>query len=73
MSNTWPGGNRHAMSQSDHAKWNNENYPGTLEICCKCDEPTGNCEEDNTLDDDGDPYCYDCAKGAGLIESDAGN
>ena len=69
--NTWPDGVRRAMTQSEHAHWNNDNYPGTLEICCKCDVPTGNCEEDNTQDEDGNPYCDDCAKGAGIIEVDA--
>lgn len=71
--NTWPGGYRHAMTQAEHEQWNAENYPGTLEICCKCDEPTGCCEEDNITDDDGQPYCEDCAIGAGLIEGDSGN
>ena len=47
--------------------------PGTREICCTCDEPTGYCEEDNILDDEGQPYCRDCAIGAGLIEGDNGN
>ncbi len=71
--NTWPDGKRRAMTQSEHEAWNANNYPGTLEICCRCDEPTGNCEEDNILDDDGEPYCHDCAIGAGLIEGDIGN
>lgn len=71
--NTWPNGYKRAMTQSEHENWNANNYPGTREICCKCDEPTGNCEEDNILDDDGEPYCYDCAIGAGLIEGDTGN
>jgi len=36
-------------------------------------ESTGNCEEDNTTDDDGSPYCADCAIEAGLIECDQAN
>ena len=65
--NTWPNGVKRAMTQSGHEEWNSANYPGTLEICCKCDAPTGNCEEDNTTDDDGRPYCRDCAVVAGLL------
>jgi hypothetical protein len=68
--NTWPQGKRRAMTQSEHENWNADNYPGTLEICIKCDEPTGNCEEDNILDDDGYPHCYDCALNEGLLEDD---
>ena len=70
MMNTWPNNQRRAMTQSEHEIWNDSNYPGTLEICVKCDEPTGNCEEDNILDDDGDPLCQDCAVGCGLLESE---
>lgn len=68
MANTWPNGERRALSQTEHESWNADNYPGTLEICCKCDYTTGNCEEDNICDDDGEPYCRDCAIGAGIIE-----
>ena len=57
---TWPGGKRHAMSQRDHEKWNAHNYPGTLQICCECDEPTTFCEEDGLFDDNGNPYCREC-------------
>lgn len=72
--NTWPGGIKRAMTQSEHEAWNDENYPGTRQICYKCDEPTGRCEEDGIFDDDtGEPYCYDCAIGAGIIESDQAN
>lgn len=61
--NTWPGGRRHAMSQSEHAEWNANNYPGTLQLCCDCDEPTGRCEEDSIYaDEDGEhgPLCESC-------------
>ena len=47
--NTWPNGTKKAMTQCEHKDWNANNYPGTLEICFQCDEPTGNCEEDKTL------------------------
>lgn len=61
VKNTWPGGIRHAMEQGDHENWNACNYPGTREICCKCEKPTGFCEEDGYKDEDGEPYCVDCA------------
>jgi hypothetical protein len=70
MMNTWTNMQRRAMTQSEHEEWNSTNYPGTLEICVKCNEPTGNCEEDNILDDDGEPHCHDCAVGCGLLESE---
>lgn len=58
--NTWPGGERHAMSQCAHEKWNASNYPGTLQLCTKCDEPTGNCEDDTNWSADEEPLCWDC-------------
>ena len=58
--NTWPTGKRHAMSQCDHNSWNASNYPGTLQICYECDEPTGNCEDDSNYSPDGDALCWDC-------------
>ena len=59
--NTWPRGYRHAMSQSEHARWNDRNYTGKRQLCCKCGEPTGRCEEDSIYDEDGDgPFCSDC-------------
>ncbi len=42
--NTWPNETRHAMSQDDHNVWNARNYPGTLQICVDCDEPTDRCD-----------------------------
>lgn len=44
--NTWPGGYRHAMSQDAHERWNAAHYPGARQLCVRCDEPTGRCEED---------------------------
>ncbi len=60
--NTWPGGKRHAMSQSDHEKWNASNYPGTRQMCDLCGEPTGFCEEDATWSVGGEPLCEDCVR-----------
>lgn len=71
--NTWPDGKKRALTQAQHEAWNARNYPGTRQICCKCDEPTENCEEDGIFDDDGNPHCYDCAIGCGLIEGDSTN
>lgn len=58
--NTWPGGKRHAMSQSEHEAWNAKNYPGTLQICCLCDQPTGRCEDDTIWSEDEEPLCENC-------------
>ena len=60
--NTWPNGIRKVMTQTEHEKWNAGNYPGTRQICCNCDEPTGSCEEDQILNDKGDPLCNACAE-----------
>ncbi len=57
--NTWPGGHRHAMHQGDHEAWNAGNYPGTLQMCSLCDEPTFRCEDDELLRN-GQPICEDC-------------
>ena len=59
--NTWPGGTRHAMSQSDHEQWNAANYPGTLQLCTICDRPMERCEEDAVYVDDIGPLCEACA------------
>lgn len=59
--NTWPGGYRHGMTQSQHNAWNANNYPGTLQLCSLCDKPTGRCEYDSIYLDDGDePICEEC-------------
>lgn len=60
MSNTWPGGYRHAMDQSEHESWNRSNYPGTRQICDNCGDPTGRCEEDSIRRDDM-TVCESCA------------
>lgn len=64
--NEWPGGYRHAMHQSEHDQWNASQYPGTLQMCVLCDEPTGRCEEDElTIEGINGPLCETCyaAKG----------
>jgi hypothetical protein len=58
--NTWPGGNRHAMTQDKHAAHNAASYPGTRQICAICEQPTGRCEDDELYADDAGPLCEDC-------------
>lgn len=58
--NTWPNSERRAMTQSEHEAWNAENYPGTLQLCTICDQPTGRCEEDALTTEDGLPLCPSC-------------
>jgi hypothetical protein len=60
LNDTWPGGRRHAMSQSEHARWNSHNYPGTRQLCSVCGEPTERCEEDAIWSEDGEPLCESC-------------
>lgn len=59
--NTWPGGRRKALHQSEHEDWNARHYPGTRQLCSICDGPTGRCEEDSMyIDDDSGPVCERC-------------
>lgn len=58
--NSWPGGFRHGMTQSEHERWNASNYPGTRQLCSVCEDPTGRCEEDAMLSKDGEPLCVEC-------------
>lgn len=59
--NTWPDGERRAMTQSDHEAWNADNYPGTLQLCDRCDEPTGRCEDDTLWSaDESETLCHGC-------------
>ena len=59
--NSWPGGRRHAMHQDEHEAWNARHYPGTRQLCIKCDEPTGRCEDDSLYDqNDEGPLCEEC-------------
>jgi len=65
--NTWPDGMRCAIDQARHREWNKSNYPGTRQLCSVCDEPTGRCEDDSILTDDGLPLCEECSKSADLL------
>jgi len=58
--NTWPGGHRHAISQSAHEAWNAGAYPGTLQLCSVCDTPTGRCEDDTIWSKGDEPLCAEC-------------
>jgi len=60
VGNTWPGGHRHAMLQSEHQKWNALNYPGTRQLCDFCGTPTERCESDSLTTDDGECLCEVC-------------
>ena len=35
------------MYPDEHECWNASHYPGTRQLCCECEEPTGRCEEDS--------------------------
>ncbi|WP_435638269.1 hypothetical protein [Carnimonas bestiolae] len=49
------------MSQSSHSAWNAGNYPGTLQMCSMCGEPTERCEEDSIyIEGFDDPVCMQC-------------
>ena len=58
--NTWPGGNRHTMSQAEHAVWNSSHNPGTRQVCSECGEYTERCEEDSIYNEQGEPVCLRC-------------
>jgi len=58
--NTWPVGIRKSLDQNEHKRWNVRIYPGTRQICNKCEEPTGKCEEDSVFDEVGNPICEEC-------------
>ena len=60
--NTWPRGVRRPLTQSEHERWNANNYPGTRQLCVMCDQPTDRCEEDELRIDELDlgPLCERC-------------
>ena len=59
--NTWPNGYRHAMSQDDHEQWNATHFHGTRQLCCRCEEFTGCCEDDSIYTFAGEgPMCLAC-------------
>ena len=61
--NTWPDGQRHAMSQTEHEQWNRTHAPGTRQCCDRCGEFTGRCEDDSLYSESGKgPLCEDCYK-----------
>ena len=60
MENTWPTGKRHAMRQDEHESWNAKNYPGTRQLCSRCEAPTGRCAEDTLRSYDNEPLCKEC-------------
>jgi hypothetical protein len=62
MKNTWPEGKRRALHQHEHEKWNSHEYPGTRQLCTKCDDPTGRCEDDSLYFGDDGPLCEECYK-----------
>ena len=50
-----------AISQATHKKYNTTHYPGTRQMCVRCDTPTGFCEEDALYTDKGyGPLCGKC-------------
>ena len=54
-------GKRRAMHQDEHERINAREYPGTRQLCVECDEPTGRCEEDEIVTEDGHgPLCVEC-------------
>ena len=58
--NTWPGGKRKTLSQSEHESWNGSHYPGTRQLCVRCSGPTERCEDDSIYHDDIGPLCHEC-------------
>ena len=58
---TWPNGYRHVLDQSEHEQWNASHYPGTRQLCIRCDQRTGRCEDDSIYRHDIGPLCEDCA------------
>ncbi len=61
--NTWPNGQRRAMTQPEHEKWNAQTYPGTRQLCEECNCPTGRCEDDSLYageDNSIGPLCESC-------------
>jgi hypothetical protein len=53
-----------SMYPHEHEAHNATHYPGTRQLCVRCDDPTGRCEEDSIYVDDEGPLCPDCAEAA---------
>lgn len=49
-----------SKTQSEHESHNAVNNPGTRQMCFDCGEPTGKCEDDSLLNNDGEPLCEEC-------------
>mgnify|MGYP000957022171 CR=1 FL=1 len=55
-----------ARHQHEHERINRREYPGTRQLCVRCETPTGRCEEDaiydysNGIDDPHGPLCEEC-------------
>jgi hypothetical protein len=58
--NTWPDGHRRALHQYEHEEHNEQHYPGTLQLCELCEEPTGRCEEDSLWIENIGNVCESC-------------
>jgi len=56
-----------AMTPDQHEQYNAQHYPGTRQLCAKCEEPTGRCEEDTIHSPDDEPLCEECAEELGII------
>lgn len=50
-----------ARTQDEHRAINAREYPGTRQLCVRCDAPTDRCEDDAIYTEAGDgPLCPDC-------------
>ncbi len=56
-----------AMTPDQHERHNAQHYPGTRQLCTKCEEPTGRCEEDTIHGPGDEPLCEECAEELGVI------
>lgn len=57
-----------AISQDEHEKINAREYPGTRQLCSKCEDTTGRCEEDYICDENGSTVCEDCYAPDGQVK-----
>lgn len=58
-----------ARYQDEHERINAREYPGTRQLCKRCELPTGHCEEDSLYlgdDEEDGPLCEDCYHNAAL-------
>ncbi len=51
---------RKTFDQCTHERINSQNYPGTRQLCCDCDAPTGRCEDDSNFFGEIGPLCDEC-------------